>query len=171
MNFITAFERVIGHEGGLSLDPNDRGNWTSGVVGVGELKGTKYGIAAHAYPTLNIAALTLDDARQIYKRDFWDRVYGDELKDGVAYQTFDFAVNSGIGNAIRGLQTAVGVAADGFWGPVSRAAALATSEPDAIMRLLGYRLNFMTMLTGWRDFGRGWARRIAQNLMYGAIDS
>ena len=41
-------------EGGFTNDPNDRGNWTSGKIGVGELKGTKYGISAMAYPLEDI---------------------------------------------------------------------------------------------------------------------
>jgi len=43
MNFDLAFDRVIGHEGGYTDDPRDRGNWTGGATGRGELKGTKYG--------------------------------------------------------------------------------------------------------------------------------
>ena len=44
--FILSFDRVIGHEGLFQNDRDDRGNWTSGKIGVGELKGTKFGIAA-----------------------------------------------------------------------------------------------------------------------------
>lgn len=69
------------------------------------------------------------------------------------------------------LQRAVGVADDGHWGPVSTAAAAALSESDSIMLLCAERLDFMTKLKNWPDHGRGWARRIAQNLRYGALDS
>lgn len=169
--FDTAFHRVIGHEGHLSLDPTDRGNWTSGIVGVGELKGTKYGISAMSYPHLDIKNLTVDQAKAIYRADFWSQVHGDRLPDGVAYQLFDFAVNSGITTAIRYLQRAVGVADDGHWGPASQAAAAAMTETDIIMRLCGERLDYMTKLTGWPVNSRGWARRIAGNLRFGAVDS
>lgn len=169
--FDTAFERVIGHEGNLSMDPTDRGNWTSGIVGVGELKGTKYGISAMSYPHLDIKNLTLDQAKQIYRVDFWSKVNGDRLPDGVSYQLFDFAVNSGIGTAIRYLQRSVGVADDGQWGPASQAAADAMTETDIIKLLCAERLEYMTKLTGWPVNSRGWARRIAGNLRYGAVDS
>lgn len=171
MNFDIAFERVVGHEGGLSLNPKDRGNWTSGVIGVGELKGTKYGVSAMSYPHLDIKSLTLEDAKNIFRRDFWDRVHGDELHDGVAFQLFDFAINSGIGNAIRGLQRAVRVAQDGRWGPISRAAAAGMTESDTLFRLLAARLLFMTDLSNWASEGKGWARRIANNALYAAEDS
>lgn len=44
--FDVVFERLMPHEGGFQCDPKDRGNWTGGRVGVGELKGTNRGIAA-----------------------------------------------------------------------------------------------------------------------------
>lgn len=146
-------------EGGYVNDPNDPG---------GE---TKWGISKRSYPTLNIAALTREDVRIIYRRDFWDRIQADTLKDGVAFQTFDFAVNSGIETAVRYLQRTVNTADDGHWGPKSRAAAAAMDESDTIMRLSALRLRFMTYLSNWPSASRGWARRISENLLYGAEDS
>ena len=171
MTFHEAFDRLLGHEGELSLDPNDRGNWTSGVIGQGELRGTKYGISAMSYPNLDIANLTIDDSKTIYVRDFWNQVHGELLPGSVAFQLFDFAVNSGPQTAIRYLQRAVGVADDGDWGPISQAAAARMSECAIVMRLNAERIGFMTRLSGWPIQGRGWARRIAANLDYGATDT
>ena len=159
MNFDQAFDRLMGHEGGYVNDPNDPG---------GE---TKWGVSKRSYPTVDIKNLTRLDAKEIYRRDFWDAIHADQLYDGVAFQCFDFAVNSGIQTAIRHLQRAIGVADDGWWGPVSTAAAQAMSETDTIMKLNAGRLDFMTRLRVWPSFGKGWARRIAQNLLYGAEDS
>lgn len=159
MTFDDAFDRTVGHEGGYTLGKNDPG---------GE---TKWGISKRSYPHLNIKTLTRADARRIYLRDFWTRIDADSLPDGVAFQLFDFAVNSGIETAVRYLQRACGVADDGFWGPVSRKAAAAKSETDLIMTLEAERLDFMTRLQNWPVAGKGWARRIAENLRYGAIDS
>lgn len=159
MTFDVAFDRLIGSEGGYSNDPNDPG---------GE---TNWGISKRSYPNVDIKKLTRDGAKAIYLRDFWQRVGGDDLFDGVAFQAFDFAVNSGIETAVRYLQRALGTADDGHWGPVSRAAAASCSESDAIMRLNAERLDFMTRLSNWPSAGKGWARRIAGNLRYGAEDS
>lgn len=159
MTFQVAFDRLIGHEGGYVQDPNDPG---------GE---TQWGISKRSYPFVNIRELTREDARAIYRRDFWARIHADDLADGVAFQVFDFAVNSGIETAVRSLQRAVGVADDGHWGPVSQAAAQAMSESDVILRLNGVRLDYMTRLANWPHHGKGWARRIARNLHYGAEDS
>ncbi|MFH4425265.1 glycosyl hydrolase 108 family protein [Vibrio alginolyticus] len=71
MGFDKLFDRIMGHEGGLSLNPKDRGNWTSGIVGVGELKGSKYGVSAMSYPDLDIANLTRTECKEIVYRDFY----------------------------------------------------------------------------------------------------
>lgn len=156
--FDTAFERLLGHEGAYVNDPHDPG---------GE---TKWGISKRSYPDENIPNLTKERAKELYKRDFWDRVHADELDPGVVFQVFDFAVNSGVETAIRYLQRAVGVADDGHWGPKSMAAAAASSVTDTLLRLNAYRLDYMTRLTNWGSYSRGWARRISANLLYAADD-
>jgi len=83
----------------------------------------------------------------------------------------DAAVNSGVAQATRFLQRAVGVADDGVWGDVSQAALAKMYETDVILLFLAERLSFMTKLKAWDTFGRGWARRIAANLRYAAQDS
>ena len=159
ISFDTAFDRLIAHEGGYVNDPNDPG---------GE---TKWGISKRTYPNLDIKNLTRLDAKAIYHRDFWTRINGDKLHDGVAFQAFDIAVNSGIETAVRMLQRACGVADDGHWGPVSQRAADGMVESDTIMRLNAERLDFYTKLSTWPRFGKGWVRRVAGNLRYGAVDS
>ena len=152
MNFDTAFETLITHEGGYVNNPRDPG---------GE---TKYGISKRSYPAEDIPNLTLARARFIYKRDFWDTVRGDELPYDLAYNLFAGAVNSGRGQAVRWLQRAVRVADDGKFGPLTLAAVLAADLNLVVRRYNGERLKFMTDLSNWHDASRGWARRIANNL-------
>lgn len=158
-SFDAIFDRTLGHEGGYVNNPKDPG---------GE---TNWGISKRSYPSLDIKNLTREAAKAIYKRDFWIPLNADKLHPSVAYQLFDFAVNSGIYTAIRYFQRALGVADDGHWGQISQDAAEGTSDSDQIMRLLAERLDFMTRLHGWEEFGRGWARRIAQDLKFGADDA
>jgi lysozyme family protein len=159
MTFEVACDRALGHEGKYSNNPKDPG---------GE---TNWGISKRSYPHLNIRTLTRADAIAIYRKDFWTRINADALPDGVAYQLFDFAINSGIETAVRYLQRVAGVADDGHWGPVSQAAIAKMSESDMIMLLCAERLDFMTRLSNWPDASKGWARRIAGNLRHGATDS
>lgn len=158
MNFDIAINRVLSHEGGYVNDPHDPG---------GE---TKFGISKRSYPDLDIRNLTRDQAKAVYLRDFWVRVHADDLPDGVAFAALDFAVNSGIETAIRYLQRALGVADDGHWGPVTRAAADAMGEAKLLFLYLAERLDFMRRSSKWAHFGSGWAGRIAQDMRYAAQD-
>jgi lysozyme family protein len=164
VTFDEAFEKLIGHEGGYQTDHNDRGNWTSGEIGKGEKKGTKYGISAAAYPSLDIANMTMEQARHIYKRDYWGPAGCDAVPPGLRFDLFDFAVNSGIRTAIKTLQKAVGTVDDGILGPKTLQAIGSMPETRLRARFNGARLEFMTTLWNWPTYGRGWARRIAANL-------
>jgi lysozyme family protein len=62
------------------------------------------------------------------------------------------------------LQRAVGAADDGQIGPATLRAASA-SGPLAAARFNGARLKFMRDTPIWGQFGRGWADRIASNLL------
>lgn len=105
--FERAFAFTIGHEGGFGKDPNDKGNWTGGLVGAGELKGTKFGISAAAYHHLDIENLTLADAKEIYLRDYWQRLRLESVEHApLGVKLFDVAVNCGVGKAIELLQLA-----------------------------------------------------------------
>ncbi|MCO7058253.1 glycoside hydrolase family 108 protein [Pseudomonas juntendi] len=169
--FPVAFERVVGHEGKYQDNRKDRGNWTTGVVGQGELKGTKYGISAMAYPDLDIKNLTLEQAKAIYRRDFWDRAQMGQLPAAVVFQLFDMGINHGFGNTIRMLQRAAGVLDDGRVGPISLAALAKMELNDLIMRLAAQRLRFIAQISTFDEFGRGWVNRVAGNLEYAAEDN
>jgi lysozyme family protein len=79
---------------------------------------------------------------------------------------FDAAYNGG--HPALWLQKAVGVKMDGIIGPVTIAAVNAADPLQVIMRFNSYRLSYFTALSTWETFGRGWANRIARNLLLGA---
>lgn len=160
-NFEAVMEEILRHEGGLSMVRSDPGNWTGGKVGKGQLRGTKYGIAAHANPSINIEALTKPAAREIYRRKYWRMIAGDNLRAGIDLVTMDPAVNSGVSRGVRWLQQAVGVTADGQMGPKTIAAANSANVPDAIRRACAARMGFLRGLGIWSKFGRGWSARVA----------
>lgn len=171
ISFDLAWSRLIDHEGGLSMDRDDPGNWTGGAVGRGQLKGTKYGISAASYPDEDIANLTLERAKYLTKRDFWDKASGDELDGAVAFQLFDASYNHGAGNAIRMLQRAVGASDDGQIGPASLAKIHAMTLNDQLLRFNAQRIRFFTKLSTFTKYGRGWMNRVAQNLDFAAEDN
>lgn len=173
MDFQTAFQSLIGNEGGYSLDPHDRGNWTGGAINVGQCKGTKYGISAAAYPNLDIASLTLDTVAPIYQHDYWGAAGCDMVPDAVKFDLFDIAVNSGVKRAIKVLQAACGLTGsdvDGVFGQAT-ATAVANIDPATLdRRFNGARLHFLTTIGDqeWQTEGRGLVNRVANNLMAAA---
>ncbi len=123
MDFTTAFELVLGHEGNYVNDPQDPG---------GE---TKFGISKRSYPNLDIKNLTLDQAREIYLADFWNFMRIGDLPDALRYFAFDVAVNCGAPWAARSLQRAAGALPDGKIGPRTLAEVKARG-PYPILRLM-----------------------------------
>lgn len=159
IDFGTAIERILAHEGGYVNHPEDPG---------GE---TQWGIAKRSYPALDIKALTRDQAKAIYERDFWMPIAAKITDGALRFQLLDAAVNHGMGNAVRFLQRAVGVADDGAFGAAS-AAAVARSDPhDLHLLFMAERFDFWSKLKSFDAFGRGWVRRGAQNLRYIAADN
>ena len=153
MTFDEAFEKLLGHEGGYVNHPDDPGGETNWGITIRVARENGYNGAMREMPQ--------SVAKDIYRKRYWAPVYGDLLPAVVRYAMFDAAVNSGVGQAARWLQRAVGVADDGRIGPVTLRA-VGQVSPDKLLRsMLAQRLLFMTNLTGWNSFGRGWARRIA----------
>ena len=170
-SFAQAFAIVVGEEGGYSSVASDPGNWTSGQCGSGRCLGTKFGISSAAYPALDIARLTVDDAKAIYRRDYWDQVEADALPPPLALLVFDAAVNNGVARAVRWLQQAAGATVDGVMGIGTLTAIAARSGNGAALlaEFQAQRMTFMAALPTWRSFGLGWARRLCR-LPFDAIE-
>lgn len=95
-DFELAFEKLLKNEGGYVNDPDDKG---------GE---TKYGISKRSYPDVNIASLTKDKAKKIYKKDYWDNMRLTEInRQLLANKIFDIGVNIGAKKIIKILQKSV----------------------------------------------------------------
>lgn len=169
--FEIAFNRIFDNEGGYQNSYDDRGNWTSGKVGEGELRGTKFGISAMTYPDLDIVNLTVEKAKSIYYVDWWVGLGISKFPKPLQYQLFDAAINHGMDATIKMLQYAIGVKADGMFGPRSKQALSLVSDDDVLLLFLSERLLFMTGIKTWKTYGKGWARRIAHNLRYASKDN
>lgn len=172
-SFDDAFDKLMKNEGGFSSTPDDPGNWSSGQLGVGTLDGTMWGISApvarrNGY-TGPMKDLPQETAKAIARTEYWDPVRGDELPPLLASEVLDGAYNTTPTESIKWLQQAVGVAVDGHFGTLTMNAV--RSIPDVYRLILRYdaqRMFFLANAKGWPNFGRGWARRIATNMMRAA---
>lgn len=94
-NWARAWPIVLSIEGGLSLDPNDSGNYYDG-----KLVGTKFGISAAVWGgQYDIPNLTKEQALSIYKRAYWDAADCHIMAWPTCLIVFDTAVNHGVGVA------------------------------------------------------------------------
>ena len=119
-DFNTAIIKTLVHEGGdtFTNDTTDRGG------------ATKYGISEKAYPDLDIRNLTEDEAKAIYKQNYWDRVRGDDIQSQMIAETiFDVCVNMGVVGGSKLAQKTLKIEpADGIIGPQSLAVINAADE-------------------------------------------
>jgi len=95
-----AFKIVIGNEGGYVNNPSDPG---------GE---TKYGIAKRSFPNLDIKNLTLEKAKEIYYKNYWNtkKLNLDDIAkfdEKIAIELFDTGINQGIVTSSKYLQEAL----------------------------------------------------------------
>ena len=154
-NFDRAFNLLQTIEGGYVNHPNDPG---------GE---TNYGITealarAHGY-TGDMKLLPLGTAKSIYKSNYWLKEF-DSMPFAVAYCIFDACVNHGVRRAVLMAQHVVSAKEDGILGSNTLALIISTPPDKFIREYCSERLHFMTAISSWPSFGRGWTRRVAKML-------
>src|SRR5574337_1328 len=145
MNFDIAFSRTVGAEGGYVCNPADPGGETCWGVTVAVARANGYQGAMRDLP--------LETAHIIYQAQYWTPLRCNDLPPPLAFQVFDAAVNHGVKQASRWLQSAAVMHLadqDGSVGPK--------------------RLAFYAGLPTWPAFGRDWARRVADNLNFASSD-
>lgn len=109
-SFETAIDYVLYNEGGLSENPNDIGGITNFGISLRFLREIdderlrKYGIF-EAVNEQTIRHLTSDQAKLIYKGEFWEGNGFENINSqNICDYIFDMAVNFGISQAIRLVQ-------------------------------------------------------------------
>ncbi|EHS3288890.1 peptidoglycan-binding protein [Escherichia coli] len=121
-------------EGGYVNDPTDSGGETKYGISDrrdGVIDG-KTDVNGDGKPDTRIRDLTREQVAQIYWRDYWLPAGCDQWPDGVAMFVFDAAVQHGVKKAIRILQEAADVDADGIIGSRTRKA-VSLSTPDWLL--------------------------------------
>lgn len=154
MRFEEALSRVLAHEGGYVNHPSDPGGVTNHGV-------TKRVAEDHGYKG-DMRDIPMSTVKDIYRALYWDACRCSRLPESVQFDVFDGAVNSGVRRSIQWLQKATGSDVDGIIGPMTIRAAMNTENIRA--KYNGERLAFLVGLSHWDTFGKGWARRVAENL-------
>lgn len=157
---------VLAAEGGKVDDPADRGGRTN--KGVTQITYTGWRLHQRL-PDKDVWEATDDEIRAIYREDYWVPSKCPILPEPVDLVTFDTAVNMGVGRAIRFLQTALGVAADGQFGPKSIDALheeiAANRQDDLGMQIIRLRADRYDLIVKndpvQARFRKGWGNRLA----------
>jgi lysozyme family protein len=156
---------VLKFEGGYADHPADPGGATNMGITRKTLARWRAVSPWWALAKSEVQNLGLAEATKIYRSSYWDRSNAGKLPVGLDLALFDFSVNSGPDRAIKALQTQLKVIADGQIGPVTLNAittAIARNGVAALIEALcDRRLNFLTRLTTFAVFGKGWTARVA----------
>jgi lysozyme family protein len=155
-NWDACFAMVLKHEGGFVNHPKDPGGMTN--LGVTRTNWELY--LDHDVTEADMRALTPEMVKPFYKKNYWDRIRGDELPSGVDYAAYDLAVNSGTGRAAKYLQQIAGVTADGVIGPRSMEAIKKCDAEDVVDEICNMRMTFLEGLGTFETFGKGWTTRV-----------
>jgi len=153
--FDEIIEKVLEHEGGYVNDPKDLG---------GE---TKYGITKRFYPDVDIKNLTIEQATDIYKSDYWDKNKVESLPQNLWHIYFDMCVNMGKRTAVKVLQRAAvnkgrDIEVDGGLGPMT-IGALKGVELDRVRAFrVKYYVDLITARPEQEKFYLGWFRRATE---------
>ena len=154
-SFKEIIEKVLEHEGGYVNDPKDLG---------GE---TKYGITKRFYPDVDIKNLTIEQAIEIYKKDYWDKNRVESLPQNLWHIYFDMCVNMGKRTAVKVLQRAAvnkgrKIEVDGGLGPMT-IGALKGVELDRVRAFrVKYYVDLITAKPEQEKFYLGWFRRATE---------
>ena len=155
-NWKRSFELMLQSEGGFANLARDPG----GMTNLGVTKATWENWIGRQSDEAEMRGLTPEKVEPMYKKKFWDAVRGDEVKIGLDYLLFDFAVNASPGRSIKTLQTSIGVPADGGFGPVTKAAMKSFEPVKLIERFSQAKEDFYRSLNTFDVFGKGWLNRV-----------
>jgi lysozyme family protein len=151
------------------------GGWTTDTGGA-----TRFGISQKAYPDIDLSKLTTEGAKEIYRRDYWDRLGLGELPHTVALVMLEASVNLGHKAAVKCLQRSINrlsgsqrLKVDGDLGPITRRAVLA--QPGKLLAMLVAigRLEIHYRLAAapkYAPYIRGWAGRCVRLCNQLALD-
>jgi lysozyme family protein len=145
--FEVAFSELMVSEGGYVYDPKDPG---------GE---TKYGISKRAYPELDIKNLTKQQAKEIFRQDYWEVCRCEEIPECLAIIVSDMAYNSGNSRAIKLLQKSLGIKEDGIIGSITVGKANEVDKLNILKKYRENRINFYKGLKTFSIYGKGWVAR------------
>ncbi len=154
-NFAKSLAFVLEDEGGNDDDPSDHGGRTSRGITQREYNAWR---KERGLPQRDVWIAHPSEIETIYHDEYW-LPYCDGLPAGTDYCFFDMAVNAGPHRAAVLLQRALGVAADGRIGPITRKAARQVRDFRNLIDKFTDRKRDFYIGLHQPKFTRGWLNR------------
>ena len=155
-NWNASLAVILKEEGGNDDDPHDHGGRTSRGIIQREWDTWR---ATHAGLPTDVWEAPQDQIDAIYREQYWNP-YCDSLPAGIDLCFFNACVNSGRIQAVKELQRALGVQADGMLGmQTMQAVNSAHSTVDLIHLICEQRRAFYRALKQFPRYGKGWLAR------------
>lgn len=151
MSFQETAERLFGFRKGFRADYRNAMHWTGAQLGQGELKGYQSGLYACFHPHLSLAQLSRPDIFHTYYSRYWVPLDMEGMPVELAVFYLDTALAVGTDNALRLLQDALGMRADGWISPQLRQAWLSEEPSRVALALCARRLKFISSGPAWGD--------------------
>lgn len=146
---------IVRIERGYANDPRDNG---------GE---TKWGISVKAYPELKgkIKDLTIEEAKKLYRRDYFTPAQVSKYPMKVRLAVLDTAINHGVLGCNRLVQQALNklgskLEVDGIVGPKTLAAIKKADSLDLLVGLAKARQESYRKQSDYSWAGNGWENRL-----------
>ena len=155
-----ALKFVLLWEGGFVNDPLDPGGATN--KGITQFTYDTYRINQRL-STRSVAGIRDEEVHDIYHSMYWKPSQAELAVKPLAIVLFDTAVNFGSGGAIEFLQEALGIGADGIFGPTTRSTFLtnnnSTTAEKMVTGRIAYRHQRVNANPSQDRFLQGWLNR------------
>lgn len=160
-DFDKAFKFTIGNEGGYTVDTGGPTMW-----GVTQATLSRWLGRPASIP--EVKALSLDTAKAIYKKWWWDTLSLDNCKwQGSAECIFDQGINAGLATGAKLAQQVLGVVQDGHFGPVTIKSL--NDMPENVFvpkfeKLCENRYQALGLMSKYKAYLKGWLNRARRYL-------
>lgn len=172
-NFEKALSQTLKNEGGYINDKRDSGGETN--YGITAAKAKECGYKG------KMCDIPFNKVKEIYYNEYWKKTNASNITNfNISFLLFDFAVNSGVSNACKKIQTAINkvsgtqLVIDGIVGQKTINAIDKYTDNEHYhfyvnqleKTYIAEILNYYTSLSKFNIFGKGWINRIKNNIYF-----
>lgn len=156
----TALEFTLKWEGGFVDNPFDLGGRTN--QGITQRNYDSYRMDKRL-PTKDVNFIEKAEVMEIYSERYWKSSQADSMILPLAIVHFDTAVLFGVSGAVQFLQEALGIAADGIFGPQTESKLQANNNKETALKIIDGRIAYhhrrVRENSSQEVFLQGWVNR------------